>query len=195
MEQDIIDLTNNPTMSETGKVLDKISKELRESKKMKPPEKHLIVFLFAGHGVLRDGMQFLIYNEWNKREKFYHMLSAEAKLRSWAEIYPHAYIISIFACCRQLYDPKKMTDLFSLAEAKQLGYVGKDDKKSLPVHIPEYNIEVMKFQNAAKAFEAATKKFKQTETAYATLKQKEEDEELEIEDINVDNYLAIQLKN
>ena len=81
MEQDIIDLSNNPTMNETGKVLDKISKELRESKKMKPPEKHLIVFLFAGHGVLRDGMQFLIYNEWNKREKFYHMLSAEAKLR------------------------------------------------------------------------------------------------------------------
>ena len=51
-----------------------------------------------------------------------------------------------------------MVDLFSLAEAKQLGYIGGKDKKSLPVHIPEYSIEVLKFQNAAKAFETATKK-------------------------------------
>ena len=84
-----------------------------------------------------------------------------------------------------------MVDLFSLAEAKQLGYIGGKDKKSLPVHIPEYSIEVLKFQNAAKAFETATKKFKQCETAYAAVKQKEEDEELGIEEVNVDNFLAI----
>ena len=75
---------------------------------MKTPEKYLIVFMFAGHGVLRDGTQCLIYNDFNKRERFYNMLAAESKLRSWAEIYPHAYLIGIFACCRQLYSPKKM---------------------------------------------------------------------------------------
>ena len=41
MEQDIIDLSDNPSMSAVGKVLDKISKELREAKKMKPPETNM----------------------------------------------------------------------------------------------------------------------------------------------------------
>ena len=172
MDQDIIDLSDNPSMNVVGKVLDKISKELREAKKMKPPEKHLIVFLFAGHGVLRDGMQYLIYNEWNKKERFYQMLSAEAKLRSWAEIYPNSYIIGIFACCRQLYDHKKMTNLYSLSEAKELGYKSSDNNQKLPVHIPEFNIEVLKFQQANKAFETAMKKYKQCDEEFKKIKLK-----------------------
>ena len=56
LEKDIIDLSDNPDMKKTSNALDGLSKELRESKKMKPPEKFLVVFLFAGHGILRDGM-------------------------------------------------------------------------------------------------------------------------------------------
>ena len=37
------------------------------------------------------------------------MTLVENKLRSWAEIYPNLYMISIFACCRQLYQPEIMT--------------------------------------------------------------------------------------
>ena len=36
------------------------------------------------------------------------MFRAEAKLRVFAEIYPNSYIISIFASCRQTYDPTWM---------------------------------------------------------------------------------------
>ena len=67
-------------------------------------------------------MQRLVYNEWNKKEKFYHMLAAEAKLRSWAQIYPHAYFIAIFASNRQIYNHEKMNNHYSLEEAKSLGY-------------------------------------------------------------------------
>ena len=55
------------------------------------------------------------------------MCQAEAKLRGWAEIYPNAYIIGIFACCRQLYSEKLKVGCISREEA--LKY------KDEPVHI------------------------------------------------------------
>ena len=108
-------------MAEVGKVMDSLSKGLREAKKKNPPERHLIVFLFAGHGILRDGLQHLVYNEFNKREGFYQLFNAEGKIRYWSEIYPHAYFISLFACCRQIHDPDKMKDLFTLSQLQDLG--------------------------------------------------------------------------
>ena len=55
-----------------------------------------------------EGQQNLLYNEFDNNQKFYRLLRAEAKLRTFAEIYPNSYIISIFACCRQMYDPSWM---------------------------------------------------------------------------------------
>ena len=37
-------------------------------------------------------------------------------MRIWAEIYPNAYIVGIFACCRQLYDPKAMSGLYDASK-------------------------------------------------------------------------------
>ena len=81
---------------------------LKAGKKKKPLEKYLLIFLFAGHGLMVDGLQNLVYNEFDPNSKFYKLLRAEAKLRAYAEIYPNSYIISIFACCRQNYDPSWM---------------------------------------------------------------------------------------
>ena len=78
---------------------------MRVGKKKKPLQRFLVIFLFAGHGLLVEGQQILIYNEFDPKERFYKLLRAEAKLRAYAEIYPNSYIISIFACCRQMYDP------------------------------------------------------------------------------------------
>ena len=65
---------------------------------------YLVIFLFAGHGMLYEGRQVLLYNEFEKSTRFYKMFLAEQKLRSFAELYPNAYLIGIFACCRQLHD-------------------------------------------------------------------------------------------
>lgn len=46
------------------------------------------------------------------------MFNAEAKLRQWSEIYPNAYVIGVFACCRQMWDPETMT-----------GYLSKEEKE------------------------------------------------------------------
>ena len=94
------------------------------------------------------------------------MFSAEAKLRSWAEIYHQVYTIGIFACCRQLYDPVRMRNLYSLKEAKELGFVDSKSSKKLAVHKPEYDIARKKFQDAQKEFEEAETRYKQREDAF-----------------------------
>ena len=83
-------------------MFDSISKRLRDTKKSKndkPVEKYLIFFLFASHGILKEGKQFIFLNEFSAKEKFYSRVAVESKLRSWAQLYPHMYVISIYACC------------------------------------------------------------------------------------------------
>ena len=80
--------------------LKSMSTRLRVSKRMEKREKFLIFFLFATHGYLRDGMQFILFNEFDTKENYYKRFAIEAKLREWAHNYPHAYIVTIFACCR-----------------------------------------------------------------------------------------------
>ena len=67
-----------------------------------------MIFFFAGHGVLFEGSQAILLNEFDKRSGFYKMKKVEAKLRSLAETFPNSYVVGIFACCRQYYNPEKM---------------------------------------------------------------------------------------
>ena len=86
---------------ELQKNLENISMKLRDAKKLYGmTEKYLIFFLFSTHGILRDGTQCIVLNEYDKKTQYYKMYLVEKKLRFWAEIYPNLYIISIFACCR-----------------------------------------------------------------------------------------------
>ena len=65
-----------------------------------PMERYLIMFLFAGHGLQKDGQQVMLYNEYDPKTRFYKLFRAELKLRIFAEIYQNSYIVGIFACCR-----------------------------------------------------------------------------------------------
>ena len=76
---------------------------------MNPPENYLLFFLFACHGILKDGQQNIVINEYDPEKEFYKLYGAEYKVRYWAENFPNSYIISIFACCRQLWDDIKMS--------------------------------------------------------------------------------------
>ena len=109
MDGDIYKLyEDDPSSKEVCKTFETISASLRKSKKSKPIEKYLIFFLFATHGILKDGKQFIFVNEFNHNQDYYYRIAIESKLRSWASIFPHSYLISIFACCRQLYNEKTM---------------------------------------------------------------------------------------
>ena len=79
-EQDeVFDLTNNPTEEEFYDVYYKIGKLLSEGKQQKI--NYLTIFLFAGHGILKNGMQNLVLNEYDDDTKFYKLLPAEEKIR------------------------------------------------------------------------------------------------------------------
>ena len=66
-----------------------------------------------------DGMQAYVLNEWDPSNKYYKIFNAEKKVRALAESYYNTYNISIFACCRMLYNSKTMQGMMSLDEAKE----------------------------------------------------------------------------
>ena len=68
----------------------------------------MVFSVFAGHGILKLGTQTLVTNEFDEHEKFYKLIDVEHKMRYLSESYTNGYIITVFACCRQLFDYKEM---------------------------------------------------------------------------------------
>ena len=58
------------------------------------------------HGVIKGGSQHVVINEFDQRNNFYKLWPAETTLNNLAENYSNSYVIGVFACCRQKYDPK-----------------------------------------------------------------------------------------
>ena len=63
-----------------------------------------------------DGKQMAVINEWEKRTKFYSMWPAEHDIRDGAKKCSNAYFIGIFACCREIFNPKRHRDLIGGTE-------------------------------------------------------------------------------
>ena len=65
----------------------------------------------------------MLYNECEKKRgtTMPKMFRAEAKLRLWAGNYPNAYILGIFACCRQLIESVAHYKYISKDEATKHG--------------------------------------------------------------------------
>ena len=80
----------------------------------KPRAINYVVFLlFAGHGILKDGMQHLVLNEFDEQTGFYKLFNAEDYVRRLSTAFClNSYFICLFACCRELYDPDTMTKNF-----------------------------------------------------------------------------------
>ena len=79
-ENDVVfDLSNDPTEEEFDEVYDKIKQLLIEGQQNKI--NYLTIFLFAGHGILKNGMQCLVLNEYDEETQFYKLLAAEEKIR------------------------------------------------------------------------------------------------------------------
>ena len=81
-------------------VFNKIRAKLKAGKEKQPRTNYLVVCLFACHGILKDGLQYVVFNEFDKRAQFYKMMKVEFLLTDFASKFPNSYIIGIFACCR-----------------------------------------------------------------------------------------------
>ena len=82
-----------------------LSKKLRVAKKNSPVENILTVFLFAGRGMIFEGYQVLLYDEYDPINGFFKKFVAEKKICSWAEIYHNTYILCIISCDRNIHNP------------------------------------------------------------------------------------------
>ena len=74
------------------------------------------MFLWAGHGMIWHNSQVLLTNELNKKTKFYSFIEVEKQLRSLCSMNNNVYIISLFACCRQIWDPSKHCGMIRASE-------------------------------------------------------------------------------
>ena len=93
-------------------VVNKVRADLKKHAKANPDLKILFFMAFCGHGVQVDGEQVLLINCLNKRTKFFEWWAAEADIRLIAKKFPNTFSVGIFACCRELFSPKRHCGYF-----------------------------------------------------------------------------------
>ena len=76
-----------------------INKMLKKS----PESKFFGMLLYAGHGMIRDGSQNLLLNQFDKARGFYKFAVIEKDIRTTSAKYKNSYIVGIVACCREIY--------------------------------------------------------------------------------------------
>ena len=105
-DQTLFLLKGQPTKAEFKKEWIELNRLVREQK----DTKFLVMFLFAGHGFVKQGRQILVTNEYDENTKFYNTIQAELLIRTFSSRYKNVYNVTIFACCRCFLDPLKFTD-------------------------------------------------------------------------------------
>ena len=71
--------------------------------KQNPYETVLALFCYASHGMIQDGRQVILVNEFNQFKGFYKLYGAEENMRTAARTFSNAYIVGVFACCREIF--------------------------------------------------------------------------------------------
>ena len=109
---------SNKDKSITKKDADALYRYLCNMFEKNPETKHFGLFLYAGHGMIRDGTQYILLNQLDKKAGFYVMHSVELKIRALSKTCLNSYIVAIFACCRQNFSPKKHCGFLGRAVAE-----------------------------------------------------------------------------
>ena len=70
-------LDNNATQAKMNKVIGNIKRRLKANE----DKNYLIIYVFAGHGMIVGGKQIMLLNEYSKNTGFYKLFGAEANIR------------------------------------------------------------------------------------------------------------------
>ena len=89
----------DPTMKKSVEMAQALNRIYKEN----PQETIFTLLCFATHGMIQDGRQVVIVNEINKARGFYTFYGAEQNMRDSAFKFPNAYIVGVFACCREIF--------------------------------------------------------------------------------------------
>ena len=127
--------------------MEKLKSMLEEGKSQTPPINYLVMFLFAGHGMIKEGAQVLLYNEFDKKTGFYKMFKAEEIIRNMAAEFDNSYLMGIFACCRQIFNTDQLEGNYA---EDQLENVGQTLKKK----VSEYEDKIQKITQNLEALKA-----------------------------------------
>ena len=115
-QENIISLENNPSWEAIKKAIIKLKTRIRTN-----PDLGFVIFaILAGHGMVDQGSQVVILNEFSQVRNFYRLWIAEADFRSIANKFSNSYVVCCFACCREVFNPVAHGGCFSSQEAAQL---------------------------------------------------------------------------
>ena len=112
----IYNMENDPTQKEVRETNASIRKRLRAE----PEMNFLIIQILAGHGMIDQGREILLLNEFDEDCKFYKFRHFEQTIRDRARTFTNSYQIAIFACCRQIFDENIHSGGISKKEAQKL---------------------------------------------------------------------------
>ena len=118
-------IDDKATEAEFCKIYMDITMQLAEAAESNPPRNILVVSVFAGHGILKNGTQTLVLNEYDQESEFYKLLEAEHKMRLLSDMYSNSYIIAIFACCREIFDFETMAECADKNSPQSQPWLGK----------------------------------------------------------------------
>ena len=94
------------------KMIQDWKKHLMRSFKEEPEKKILNLYLVASHGVVDTGQQNIVVNVYDKLGRWYKRFPFEYWIRKFAKDYPNTYHVVVFACCREIYSPKRHSGCF-----------------------------------------------------------------------------------
>ena len=87
----------NPTYQE---MINLMGKSVQQKIKERQGENILVVYMFAGHGMILNGQQAILFNEVNKETGYYKLHPTEQTVRAFARVYPYSYHLLFCPCCR-----------------------------------------------------------------------------------------------
>ena len=83
-----------------------VARSIRKRIKDAPEKKFLVVYVLAGHGMINNGKQILLLNEYSANLRFYKHWAIEEHIRNIAKNFENSYQIAFFACCREVKTQK-----------------------------------------------------------------------------------------
>ena len=93
LENDISKLDKDPTESQYNEKIAQIEDTVRNTR-----GKVVLLCLFQGYGMRKDGSQEFMFNQYDNSTHFYKMVSVERELRRLARENRNLYVVSTFAC-------------------------------------------------------------------------------------------------
>ena len=107
-EEDVFILNDDPSEEKVRNVFFQMEERLSDGLQARPKINYLVLFLFAGHNVIVDGMQALLLNEFDHSRRCHKILHAEAIVREFSEKFMNSYIITIFENYSTLVDVQQI---------------------------------------------------------------------------------------